>query len=182
MMLRQIQHFQAIVQEKNFTEAAEKCHISQSGISQSVKSLEEKIGTPLMIRKNRSFELTEAGRHFYRKSLVITADLDELVRETARIGNKDAAQLCVGCLSTFGGSEWGQAIGEFAGKYPTVELTAVDGNHEDLFQGLQNGKIDLALILEERQFRILRGGICGNTERMLLAAVMTAGTMTCSGT
>ena len=32
MMLRQIQHFQIVVQENSFTEAAELCHISQSGI------------------------------------------------------------------------------------------------------------------------------------------------------
>lgn len=38
-MLRQIQHFQTIVQEGSFTEAAERCHISQSGISQSIRAL-----------------------------------------------------------------------------------------------------------------------------------------------
>ena len=71
MMLRQIQHFQAIVQENSFTEAAEHCHISQSGISQSIKSLEDELGAQLIIRRNRSFELTEAGKYFYKKSLVI---------------------------------------------------------------------------------------------------------------
>ena len=70
MMLRQIQHFQTVVQENSFTEAAEICHISQSGISQSIKALEEEMGVQLMIRKNRRFELTEAGEYFYKKSLI----------------------------------------------------------------------------------------------------------------
>ena len=60
----------------SFTEAAELCHISQSGISQSIKALEDEIGAKLLIRKNRKFELTEAGKHFYKKSLVLTADLE----------------------------------------------------------------------------------------------------------
>lgn len=68
MMLRQIQHFQAIVQQNSFTEAAELCHISQSGISRSIQALEDEIGAKLIVRKNRSFELTEAGEHFYKKS------------------------------------------------------------------------------------------------------------------
>ena len=76
MLLRQIQHFQTIVQENSFTKAADLMHISQSGISQSIKTLEKEIGAKLITRKNRSFELTEAGKHFYKKSLVITADLD----------------------------------------------------------------------------------------------------------
>ncbi|MBQ8912769.1 MAG: LysR family transcriptional regulator, partial [Lachnospiraceae bacterium] len=70
MLLRQIEHFQAVIEEKSFTEAAEKCHISQSAISQSIKSLEDELGVKLLTRKNRSFDVTEAGEYFYKKSLV----------------------------------------------------------------------------------------------------------------
>ena len=100
MMLRQIQHFQTIVQENSFTEAAELCHISQSGISQSIKALEDEIGVKLITRKNRSFELTEVGEHFYKKSLVITADLEQLCRETVRIDRKDAAEPSLGVATS----------------------------------------------------------------------------------
>ena len=131
MMLRQIQHFQAVVQENSFTEAAEVCHISQSGISQSIRALEEEIGVQLMIRKNRRFELTEAGEYFYKKSLVLTADLAQLCRETARIDRKDTAQLRLGILSTYGGDEFHQSIAAFSEKYPAVEIIVIQGNHED---------------------------------------------------
>ena len=152
MMLRQIQHFQTIVQENSFTEAAELCHISQSGISQSIKSLEEEIGVQLMSRRNRSFELTEAGKHFYKKSLVITADLEQLCRETVRIDRKDAAELRLGVLSTYSGDEFNRAIAAFSEKYPKVEITVVSGNHEDLYDGLRFGRIDLALNDQRRAF------------------------------
>ena len=114
MMLRQIRHFQAVVQENSFTEAAEKCHISQSGISQSIRALEEEIGAQLIERRNRSFTLTEAGEHFYKKSLVLTADLEQLCRETVRIAAKDAAQLRLGVLMTYSGDEFNRAIAAFS--------------------------------------------------------------------
>ena len=152
MMLRQIQHFQTIVQENSFTEAAELCHISQSGISQSIKALEDEIGVQLIIRKNRSFELTEAGKLFYKKSLVITADLEQLCRETVRIDRKDAAELRLGVLSTYSGDEFNRAIAAFSEKYPKVEITVVSGNHEDLYDGLRYGRIDLALNDQRRAF------------------------------
>ena len=152
MMLRQIQHFQTIVQKNSFTEAAELCHISQSGISQSIKTLEDEIGAKLLIRKNRKFELTEAGEHFYKKSLVITADLEQLCRETVRIDRKDAAELSLGVLSTYSGDEFNRAIATFSEKHPTVELTVTSGNHEDLYDGLRFGKIDLALNDQRRAF------------------------------
>ena len=152
MMLRQIQHFQTIVQENSFTEAAELCHISQSGISQSIKALEDEIGVKLITRKNRSFELTEAGEHFYKKSLVITADLEQLCRETVRIDRKDAAELSLGVLSTYSGDEFNRAIATFSEKYPAVELSITTGNHEDLYDGLRFGKLDLALNDQRRAF------------------------------
>lgn len=152
MMLRQIQHFQTIIQENSFTEAAELCHISQSGISQSIKALEDEIGVKLLIRKNRSFELTEAGEHFYKKSLILTADLEQLCRETVRIDRKDAAELSLGVLSTYSGDEFNRTIAAFSEKYPTVELKVTSGNHEDLYDGLRFGRIDLALNDQRRAF------------------------------
>lgn len=127
MMLRQIQHFQSIVQENSFTKAAGLCHISQSGISQSVKALEEEIGAVLIIRRNRSFTLTEAGEHFYRKSLVITADLEQLCRETLRIDRKESAVLRLGLLSSYSGDEFNRAISAFSEKYPDVEISVERG-------------------------------------------------------
>ena len=152
MMLRQIRHFQTIVQENSFTEAAEACHISQSGISQSIKALEDELGVQLIVRKNRGFELTEAGRHFYRKSLVLTADLEQLCRETVRIDRKDAAELKLGMLSTYSGDEFNRAIAAFSEQYPHVEISVVSGNHEDLYDGLRFGRIDLALNDQRRAF------------------------------
>ncbi|MGX8687019.1 MAG: LysR family transcriptional regulator [bacterium] len=152
MMLRQIQHFQTIVQENSFTKAAGLCHISQSGISQSIRALEDEIGAVLIIRRNRGFILTEAGEHFYRKSLVITADLEQLCRETLRIDRKEAAELRLGVLSSYSGDEFNRAISAFSEKYPDVEISVLSGNHEDLYDALRQDRIDLALNDQRRAF------------------------------
>ena len=93
-----------------------------------------------------------AGEHFYKKSLVITADLEQLCRETVRIDRKDAAELSLGVLSTCSGDEFNRAIAAFSEKYPIVELTVTSGNHEDLYDGLHFGKIDIALNDQRRAF------------------------------
>ena len=84
-MLQQIKYFQAVVQNNSFSEAAEECHISQSAISQQIKALEQALGFPLLERKNRRFSLTPAGEYFYRKSLILVADYEQLCREAAGI-------------------------------------------------------------------------------------------------
>lgn len=152
MLLRQIEYFQSVVRNNNFTLAAEEHHISQSAISQQIKVLEDELGVRLLERKNRRFELTEAGKHFYKRSLVITADLEQLCRETVRIDKKDELELSVGFLVSYGGDEFTRAIAAFSEQYPAVTLNVMSGNHEDLYDALRFGKIDMALNDQRRAF------------------------------
>ncbi|MBE7004998.1 MAG: LysR family transcriptional regulator [Ruminococcaceae bacterium] len=152
MLLRQIEYFQSVVRNNNFTLAAEEHHISQSAISQQIKALENELGAKLLERKNRRFTLTEAGEHFYKRSLVITADLEQLCRETVRLDQKDAAALSVGFLISYDGDEFTRAIAAFSEAYPAVTLNVMSGNHEDLYDALRFGRIDLALNDQRRAF------------------------------
>ena len=90
-MIRQMKYFQSIVRNNSFSEAAEECHISQSAISQQLQALERELGFQLLERKNRKFSLTPAGEHFYKKSLILTAEFEKLCREASQIAHgKDA--------------------------------------------------------------------------------------------
>ena len=84
-MLKQIRYFQSVVRLGSFTAAAEEHFISQSAISQQIKALEEELGVTLLERKKRSFTLTPAGEFFYKKSLVLVADYDNIVRELQKV-------------------------------------------------------------------------------------------------
>lgn len=99
-MLRQIRYFQAVVRNNSFSEAAEECHISQSAISQQIKALETELGFSLLERKNRKFALTPAGEHFYRKSLILLADYEQICSEAAKIARGDEVILRIGYLRT----------------------------------------------------------------------------------
>ena len=67
-----MEYLQAVIENGNFYLAAEQCHVSQSAISQQIKKLEDELGVKLLERHNRTFSLTPAGEHFYRKSLIIS--------------------------------------------------------------------------------------------------------------
>lgn len=152
MLLRQMEYFQAVVEEGNFYLAAEKCNISQSAVSQQIKKLEEEIGVKLLDRHNRTFTLTEAGEHFYRKSLVITGDIEQLVRETKRIGDKANAVIRLGYYKGYSGDELTKAIAEFSQKYPTVDIEIISGSHEQMYNALEGNTVDLVLSDQRRAF------------------------------
>lgn len=154
MLLRQIEYLQAVIESGNFYLAAEQCNVSQSAISQQIKKLEDELGVKLLERHNRTFSLTPAGEHFYRKSLIISGDLKQLVRETKKIADNDNAVLRIGYYKGYHGNELSEAIALFSEKYPSVDVDVeiVVGSHEELYHAMENGSVDLAVNDQRRAF------------------------------
>ena len=152
MLFRQMEYLQAVIACGNFYLAAEQCHVSQSAISQQIKKLEDELGVKLLERHNRTFSLTPAGEHFYRKSLVITGAIHQLVRGTKRIADTDHAVLKIGYYKGYHGNELSEAVALFSEKYPTVDVNITVGSHEELYHAMENNTIDLALNDQRRAF------------------------------
>ena len=142
-MFQQMQYFIAIVNNHSFTQAAVDCHISQSAISQQMKELVSQLGVKLLNRKGRSFEVTEAGQYFYIHSQDILADVDQLIKKTIKIEKNDEVELRVGYLRSFGTAEFLQTVSKFTQEFPKVKIKISSGTHEELYELLQTGKIDL---------------------------------------
>lgn len=151
-MLRRIRYFQAVVRNSSFSEAAEECHISQSAISQQIKALETELGFALLERKNRRFSLTPAGELFYRKSLILVADCDQLCRDCAALARGGNPVLRIGYLRDDPGLEIRRALDAFAVRCPQVSVRLLCGNHEELFQLLLGGGADLVVNDQRRAF------------------------------
>lgn len=62
MELRQLEYFVAVAEERNFTRAAERVRISQSGVSAQIRQLERELGAELFDRSARAATLTVAGK------------------------------------------------------------------------------------------------------------------------
>lgn len=63
--LKALQAFEATARLKSFSKAAEQLFVTQSAISHQVKLLEDFIGQPLLLRQNKSVELTQSGDMLY---------------------------------------------------------------------------------------------------------------------
>lgn len=151
-MIRQIRYFQSVVRNNSFSKAAEECHISQSAISQQVQALERDLGFYLLERKNRKFTLTPAGEYFYKKSLVLTADYERMCQEAGRLAKYGKATLVIGYLRCYSGQEFYLALEEFSVRYPDVSVKIEYGNHEELYEMLRTGSVDLVLNDQRRAF------------------------------
>lgn len=147
-----MKYFISVVECNSFTEAAEQCYISQSAISQQIRSLEKELGVELIHRENRRFTLTPAGEYFYEQSKGILNEVEDIRRETFRIGKDKEMELKIGYLRCYSGQELHQAVAEFSRLYPEVSIHIVNGTHEELYDLLRFGRADLVLTDQRRAF------------------------------
>ena len=73
-----LRSFCTLVEVEHFTHTAERLHMTQSGVSQHIRKLEEHLGRPLLIRQGKQFTLTDAGEHLYREARKIILSLSNL--------------------------------------------------------------------------------------------------------
>ena len=152
MLLQRIRYFVTVVDCNSFTEAAERCYISQSAISQQLSALESELGVKLYKRDGRKFALTPAGEYFYKHGKKILRDAENLKEATARIGSDEETNLTVGYLSGYDGWELSRTISDFSKIYPEVTISVRSGTHEDLYDFLRSGERLLVLNDQRRAF------------------------------
>lgn len=145
MELRQLEYLVTVVEERNFTRAAERLHVAQPGVSAQIRRLERELGQELLDRSGRSVRPTEVGAAvlpFARAALAavenvrLTVDeLTGLLRGHAAVGtvtshNVDLPALLAGFHST----------------HPAVEIALREANTDQLTESLRAGRLDAAII------------------------------------
>lgn len=145
MDLKQLEHFVAAADEQHFTRAARKMNIVQSGLSASIRALEQEMGAPLFIRTTRRVELTVAGRVLYEKALGIIEGAKEARRAVAAINGLERGSLAIGtCGSLNAFFDLPLLLGEFHALHPAVEIKLCHGTATKLMDKVKDGSVDLA--------------------------------------
>jgi DNA-binding transcriptional LysR family regulator len=145
--LRQLEHFIAAADERHFTRAARKMNIVQSGLSASIRTLEQEMGAALFVRTTRRVELTVAGRVLYERAVQILAGAKDARRAVAAISGLERGSLSIGtCASLNAFFDLPLMLGEFHALHPAIEIRLCHGTAAKLLDKVKDGSIDLAFL------------------------------------
>lgn len=89
MEIREILYIKTVADFKNLTKAAEYLHITQPSLSQSIKSIEDRLKAPLFIRSKRGMELTQTGMKFVRDSTPLLNEYNLFISKLKNYSEKN---------------------------------------------------------------------------------------------
>jgi len=147
MDLRQLEHFLAVAEEQHFTRAARRVNIVQSGLSASIRALEEELGAPLFIRSTRRVDLTAAGKVLFEEARRVLAAARCARDAVAAVQGVARGTLAIGTthsLSPF--VDLPVLLARFHAAHPGVEIRLCQGGSAVLLEKLRDGRLDLAFV------------------------------------
>jgi DNA-binding transcriptional LysR family regulator len=146
MELRQLEYFVAVAQEANFTRAAERVHISQSGVSAQVRQLERELGADLVDRSTRTATLTPAGAAALgpaRAALAAAAAVRQAVDDVnGLLRGRLAVAMVTACTVT----PLFDALAAFHRAHPGVEVVLSEDTSDRMIAQVGAGLVDVALV------------------------------------
>lgn len=146
--IRVLQYFLMVAREENITRAANQLHMTQPTLSRQLMQLEEELQTPLFIRGKRKIELTEAGRLLRRRAEEIVSLVDKTEIEVMQ-NEEMSGEIMIG-TGVFDASQifLPQVIESFHEDYPQVRFDIYTGNADLIKDRLDNGLVDIGILLE----------------------------------
>ena len=149
MNMKQALYFKTIAQYGTITAAAKQLYISQPSLSQTLRQIEDEVGTPLFDRSTSPFHLTYAGERYLRAVEAMLEIDARLKAEIESIRHEDGGRLRLGISITRAMQVLPDVIPIFSKEYPNVTLELTETASANLEGLLQKGAVDLALAATE---------------------------------
>jgi DNA-binding transcriptional LysR family regulator len=146
MELRQLEYLVAVAEEANFTRAAHRVHISQSGVSAQIRQLEHDLGATLIDRSGRTATLTQAGEVAVKGAREILAASAALRQSVEEVTGLLSGRLTVGMVTACTITALFDALATFHRAHPRVAITLLEDDSATLVQRVHAGALDIALI------------------------------------
>jgi len=166
----QLEAFVEVAGQAGFTRAAERLGIAQPTVSQLVRALESRVGTPLFVRGPRRVALTDAGRALLphaERALELAAEAEAAVDRAA---SAERARLWVAAGEALATYILPPALARLRERLPRLEAGVVVGDVARSLSALRAGEADAALLTEHTAPRDIETAVYARGRTVLIAA------------
>ncbi|KIL35764.1 LysR family transcriptional regulator [Cohnella kolymensis] len=146
MTIAKFEVFNTVIELGSLTKAAEALHLTQSGVSHAIASLETEMGFPLLIRGRSGISLTCDGERILKYIRDILQKNEQIKQEAAIIKGLEIGTVRVGTFPSVSIQWLPGILKEFQAQHPSIEIRLLEGNYDEVERWILNGDVDFGFI------------------------------------
>jgi DNA-binding transcriptional LysR family regulator len=151
MEIRELRAFVVVAEEGGLSAAARKLHVSQSALSQTVQSLERRLGVRLLVRNRSGSSTTDAGAALVREARGLIEHHDRAVAAVTAAAGTAGSRVTAGLIRIGAPLELPPdrlptALGQLTVVYPETRVTLVHSSSASQLDAVRAGELDVGLV------------------------------------
>ncbi|MGE8659501.1 MAG: LysR family transcriptional regulator [Achromobacter sp.] len=143
---RLLRYFIAVAEERHFSRAAARLHISQPPLSYAIRQLEDNVGARLLARTSRQVALTAAGQVLYREALTLLRQAEDVRMLVQRVDAGLRGRLRIGFVGSMLYRGLPALLASMRAELPDVEHVLTELNSHEQIEAVRRGEQDLGFI------------------------------------
>lgn len=168
MLVESLKVFCDLVETQSFSKTAVLNSVTQSAVSQQLKSIEKRQGKQLLEREKRRLTLTAEGEIFYRYSREIVRRFEEMQHRIEALGGVVSGTVRLAAIYSVGMLELAPHLKSYIKTFPKVNLRLQYEQAQKIYDDVASSEIDLGIVAYPRAQRNV--DIIKFTEDRLLVA------------
>lgn len=141
--LNQLNHFRLVAESGNFAAAAQRAHITQPALSNSIRILEDRMGLQLFDRSARPVHLTPGGRDLLGRIDTLLAEARYLEKQVSYLAKGEVGELKLGMTALSAANIGGIILGHWLKEHPKMKVDVSVGDTLSLLDELRSEKLDV---------------------------------------
>ncbi len=146
MNLRDLQYLIAIADLRNFSQAANKCCVSQPTLSNQIRKLEDTLGVVIFERSNKRVMPTETGEQIIALARRVLREVDAMHDVAQSAQDPLAGKFRLGAFPTLSTYIFPSLVPKITAALPQLKLVLVEEKTQVLIERLKRGELDAALL------------------------------------
>ena len=169
-----LETFTTLCETGHFTKAAARLNMTQPGVSQHLRKLEQQVGQGLISQHGKSFSLTPAGEAVFELGLSRRTE-EKRLRDSIEIDDRNAGPVHIACSGSFAMLLYPTLLPWMAAA-PDLSVHLEAAPQAEILAGLLDGRFDLGVLGADPDHARLEAKHLGREELCLVLPADAAGT------
>ena len=144
--VKQINYALAVEKELHFKNAADKCYVSASTLSNAISEMENQLGFEIFERNNKKVIVTKLGEKILKKYKNIKLQLEDIQKISENNSQPLSHPISIGVIPTISPFLMPLAIKSLSSKFPKLNLNISEGQSNELIDKVKKGDLDMAIL------------------------------------